>query len=82
MTYRTTTRFQSASPGERMKTMQADYRADINSALRQQLIAIVGIVALGFVGLGFFLSQQTPVPPAPPVIIQTTPAPVPAGDLP
>jgi len=55
---------------KRMNTMQADYRADINSAPRQRSIAIVGVVALGFAALGLFLGQRT----APqPIIIQLPP---------
>ena len=68
---------------ERMRTMQAEYegaldrfRADYQSSFRQQLIAIAGLIGLGFVALGFFLAQQSGTAPAP-IIIQTAPVPAP-----
>ena len=53
------------------------FRADYQSSFRQQLIAITGLIGLGFVALGFFLAQQPGTAPAP-IIIQTAPEPAPA----
>lgn len=71
--------------GELKETMargDGELRADQQAGLRQQLIAVIGIVALGFAALGFFLTQLQPtVVTPPPVIIHTAPetAQAPAG---
>ena len=68
--------------GRQTDTALERLRTDQQASLRQHLVAVIGIVALGFAGLGFFLTQRQPavvMPPAPaPVIIQTAPAAVPA----